>query len=337
MPETSFTPTKEWNVTDELSPSVSDAIWDINQESPRQLISDLLTHEQRSKRSIKHSVLVGNNPGEYSATDALVIFNPFANGLTPNMLVRGEFVRRVAKFRGVTDDEGKYKPVILLANPDLRDCNLRYIDKTDTELVRQGEFGPHAKELLGAVSERGFGRVSLAGFSLGADMVLAAGREAYSGNLDVAAIAIGDPVGVESRSRRTLLRDFTRTGNKALKQSINNSGIEAQKVATDGLVGLVSFGISAAVIKANRAQYKGMGVDSFIGRSYEIIKQGKVGKITVAYGSESLITKPTSIEPSLALIDEDYPNRVESIKVNGANHAWGDQLTLLARLYMRAA
>jgi hypothetical protein len=59
--------------------------------------------------------------------------------------------------------------------------------------------------------------------------------------------------------------------------------------------------------------------------------------LTVGYGGESTITRPADIEPAIAsLYNHNGEDSFTSIRVEGVQHTWGDQLTLLAKLYLRA-
>lgn len=70
----------------------------------------------------------------------------------------------------------------------------------------------------------------------------------------------------------------------------------------------------------------------------QLLDAGMADMLTIAYGGNSAIAKPEMIEPAIAYLYEHNGRDIfTSIKVASAKHAWGDQLTLLAKLYMRAA
>lgn len=61
------------------------------------------------------------------------------------------------------------------------------------------------------------------------------------------------------------------------------------------------------------------------------------GRLVIGYGADTSIAKPESIEPALQHIyDLKGQDSFISVKVDEGKHTWGDQLTLLAKLYMRA-
>jgi hypothetical protein len=105
-----FTPTETWTSISELSQldePIQRALFDMNQQNPGKLIDTLKQSVERSEGGVTFAMLKGENPSEYSDTEALVIFNPFANAATPNMLVRAEFIREVAKYSDVRATDGK--------------------------------------------------------------------------------------------------------------------------------------------------------------------------------------------------------------------------------------
>src|SRR6266478_2698267 len=109
------TPTEIWTPNDknfELGVAIEDARREMNSRRPDWLIHELRQNIRQSDSGVVYAVLKGSRPTQYSETDALVIFNPFANTATDNMLVRAEFIRRVAEKANVRDDKDKLKPVI---------------------------------------------------------------------------------------------------------------------------------------------------------------------------------------------------------------------------------
>ncbi len=333
IPSEIWTPTHEHS---ELDEPIQRALNEMNLKNSGQLIDSLKQSVEHSKLGVSFAVLKGENPSEYSDSEALVMFNPFANAATPNMLVRAEFIREVAKYSDVRDADGKLKPVVMLASPGLAGSSLR-LTREERQGLRKGELGPAARELLRAVSEKEIGQVALLGFSQGADVAVAGARSAYSAHLDIQAVAAGDPAGVETRGMRELVGDFFKAGVKDLKEAVDATGLDVQKKALGtGTVDFSRFGISA-MRPTNLAMYKGLGANVFESRVQEILDEGKVNKLVVAYGAKSAIAKPEEIEPTLQSLHEyDSQNILTSISIEGSKHTWGDELTLLAKLCMRA-
>lgn len=335
-----FTPTEIWTPSSEysnLDQPIQDTLYEMNQLNPDKLIHSLRQKVEKSKGGVSYAVLNGTDPSEYSDSEALVIFNPFATVATPHALVKAEFVRRVAKKSNVCDADGKLKPVVMLASPGLRGSSLN-LTREERRDIRSGELGPAARELLRAVSEKNFGRVALLGFSQGGDMALAGARSAYSANLDTHAVAAGDPAGAEGRDMVPLAGDFFKAGAGDLKKAVKATGLTAQKEALGtGAVDFLRFGLSGSK-PLNLTLYKGLGKDVFTTRIQQILDEGRVDKLVVGYGGDSAISKPEKIEPALQTIAEEYgQDSVISIRVEDAKHTWGDELALLAKLYMRAA
>ena len=214
------------------------------------------------------------------------------------------------------------------------------LSRDERSHIENGELGIVAEKLLHVVTEQGFGRVSLRGFSQGADVALASGRKLYRANLDAGSVVIGDPVGEETRSPRHLAADFPKAGPKQLKQSIErtNLRIETHSSKFKETLEFALFGASALLLSGNRTLYKGMGVNTFESRIQAVLNEGEIEKLVVAYGTNDAIAKPSIIEPALQRIyDNNGENSVLSVSVGGGNHSWGDQLTLLAKLYTMTA
>lgn len=334
-PAENFVPTETWNVEDAPDADIAQVVQEMNGENPKELIDGLTQKVEQADNGVRIAVLNGggSEASEYSATDALVMFNPFANGLTPNMLVRGEFVRRVAKEKDVRDDEGKLKPLVVVGSPGIKGSNPKLTDG-EMQKIRMGNLGPVAREMLRAVTERDFGRAALFGFSQGADIALASAYETYGSNLDVAAVAVGDPVGLEDRGVMKLGADFMKAPD--IKPSIKRTGLDAQQKALgNGIAGMAEFAASG-LHPLNRALIRGMGKDNFEWLAQSALDDGMADKLVTGYGGESAIAKPGEIEPILAGLHDRDTGALISVKVDGANHTWGDQLPLLAKLYMRA-
>lgn len=332
-------PTEVWASApgySQLDEPVQRALYEMNQKNPDQLIDTLKASVEQSETGVTYAMLRGDNPGEYSDSEAIVAFNSFGNAATPNMLVRAEFIREVAKYNDVRGADGKLKPVVMLASPGLGGSKLRLTKEERCEL-KQGELGPVTRELLRAVSEKDIGQVSLLGFSQGADVALAGARSPYSANLDIQVVAVGDPAGVETRSTSKLASDFFKAGVGDLKKAVAATGLDAQKKALgSGAVDFACFGISAAR-PLSLALYKGLGHSVVEQRVQEILTEGVVGRLVVGYGANSAIAKPESIEPAIErLYEQNGQDSFISVRVDEGKHTWGDQLTLLVKLYMRA-
>jgi hypothetical protein len=333
---TSFIPTEIWDVSDPLDEVVEKARTEINQKDPVALIDNLQKRVKSSENGIKYAILSGETPAEYSDTDALVMFNPFANAATPNMLVRAEFIRKVARFYDIRDSNGKLKPVVMLASPGI-DGSKPKLSVVGRRKIMKGDLGPAAMELMHGISTLEIGDVALLGYSQGADMVLAAAKTANSANLDVHTASVGDPAGVEKRSAVKLLIDFA--GGANMKPSIERSGVEAQKESVGrGRFELARFVGSVMTSPIdNIGLGLGMRANSFEASVQQILDDKRLDKLVVGYGSDSKIAKPQAVEPALQrLHGHDTDGILSSVRINGADHTWDNQMPLLAKLYMRA-
>jgi hypothetical protein len=338
------TPTEIWTPEDSsfsYGEAIEQARLEMNSKNPDQLIHELKRQVKRSDNGIVYATLKGNKPEEYSETDAMVTFSPFANTATANMLVRAEFIRTVAEKSGVTDAHGKLKPVIMLAAPGIYGSRLR-LNHAEKNQIRSGDLGPAAREFLDSVSALDFGRVALLGFSQGADLALSAIQKAESSNLDARTLSIGEPPDVKERRAYELALDFL-ASNGQLQKSISLGELTAQGQAVGRQAfslnrnrDLVRFG-GTALTPSNLMLWSGMSKNSFEKNMQAALQAGKIDKIIVGYGSKGKVTPAETIEPILSRLHEQVDDsRLISIKVEGKDHSWGDQLPLLAKLYMKA-
>jgi hypothetical protein len=340
MGEDLFIPSYEWTLADPTDLPIRYARREMNQENPKELLEKLRKEIKHTEGGVNFAVLRGDNPEEYSSTDALVIFNQF--GISPNdsSLVRAEFVRRVAREADVHDDEGKLKPVILLGSPS-HDYGSAFgrglkLTKNEKEVVKNGQLGPYAERLLNVVAWEGFGRVALRGLGQGADVALAAGEKQYRYMLDLDSISVGAVIAQEDRDCLALLGSSTKARTKSLRRSIKNTGLIAQKETQDNLVGVGVLGASA-LINTNRVLLGGLSKNSFEERIQTVLDQGEIDKIILGYGTNDAYSNTQIIESAIQGINDMRPESVVSVRINNGDHAWGEQLTILSKLYLLAA
>jgi hypothetical protein len=330
-----YRPTETWPNQEhqEIDVAVNAAIDQMNQEDPKKLIEKLKSQVETSEDGIKFALLKGFTPeeaGEYSDEEAVVMFNPFAGGATPNMLVRTELIRRVAKLMDVRDSKGKLKPVIMLSSPAYGGSRLK-LSEAEKQAVKSGDFGSIAETYLKVVSAKNIGKAALLGFSQGADLALSAASIASKANIDISRLAIGDPARVMNRGSLTLMGDFSKATN--LGDMKKATGLDAQAEALDTM-DFIKFLSSSVGIGENRAIMDGLGKDKFGSLANQLLGSKEFEKLIVGYGEKSAIAQPSAIVPSLALLHEDYGHdRLVSIKIAEGQHTWGDQLRLLMKLY----
>jgi hypothetical protein len=333
-----FEPSEVW-ASDSNNPALTEAIektrLEMNQKNPDQLINTLKKEVKHSDSGIVYAVLKGEHPEEYSDTDALVMFNPFANTATPNMLVRSEFIREVARFSNIRDEEGKLKPLIMLASPGLHGSRLT-LNHEDKKRIRKGNLGPAAKEYMETVAAINFGRVALLGFSQGADMAVAGARSAYSANLDTQSLSIGDPASVTNRSPYVLAKDFG-AASPDLEKEASAIGLPVLDNARHASGEYRRFALSALFPLNWSLLGRSLGHNSFEVQMEELLKGDTVDRAVVGYGANSTISPPGILEPSLAKLHQQFDhNKLVTIRVQDKGHAWGDNLSLLAKLYLKA-
>lgn len=329
-----FVPNEVWRIDDSLEGPIERARYNMNQKDSEALLHGLQNQVETAENGVKFAILRGQNPAEYSDREALVVFNPYANAATPNMLIRCEFIREVAQACDIRDEDGKLKPVIMLASPAMGGSKVK-LSREERKIVSSGDLGPAASELLHAISASEFGKVALLGYSQGADMALAGARRANSSNLDLSGLSIGDPVGIKTRTLFELGWDFLKAAPD-MGRVIDRSSVKAQDVYRDKKRAFMAGLLPNTVRSWNIV--RGMTHNSFEAAIQQVLDEGRLDKVTVAYGSKSSLSTPDVIEPVLErLRGVDGKSIVTSVRVDGATHAWDNQLPLLAKLYMRAA
>lgn len=318
----------------------------MNRRDYHELVSDLRAKieyflpDERYEAGMTFAVLTGENPDDYSASEAIVSFNPYANGATDNMLIRHEFIRLCAENAGVRDEDGKLLPVIMIASPSV--SSELVLDESQLRTIRkEGRFSVAAEELMRPVRERNFGRVALAGFSQGADMATSAAESAYSAQLDATSLTIGDPAGVTRRGILELGIDFMRSA-PTLKDNVMAGGVEAVKIA-QGLHAEIKpeqndmlIFARSALNKVNRSLWRGLTRDGFHETIGNVIASNNLDQIVVAWGGNSSITPAEVMRREFAKYENDSSGQnLTTIEVKGAQHGWGDNLPLLAKLYLK--
>jgi len=143
--------------------------------------------------------------------------------------------------------------------------------------------------------------------------------------------------GSKKRQIPRLAYDFFRA--PSLTASIEATGLDAQKESVGkGRYEGSRFVGSIISQPINWDLIMGMTANTFERRVQEIINEGRVDRLVVGYGSESRVAKPRVIEPALQRLHDEFDTSgiLTSVKIAGGNHTWGDQMTILAKLYMRA-
>jgi hypothetical protein len=330
-----FMPTEIWTPETEhpFDQYVTTAANEMNQEDSKNLIKKIMKQVHTAENGVVYGLLNGDRPQDYSATDALVILNPYGNTATPNQMVRAEFIRRVAEKADVRDEQGKLKPVILIASPGLGGTSVKLTDR-ERERIRNGELGVMSEKMLYAIQAAQIGNIALLGFSQGASIAMEGAHNANKGNLDVHSLVMGDYPGVELRSTNQIRSDFMKAGNKDLDEAIKKSDVQAQQMAIGKKVIDFSKFLISSMYPINQDLYKGMAQNTFENSMQELLLEGRVPNIVVAYGGDSAISKPTQIEPKLSrLYEKNGQDCIISIKVDKEKHTWGDNFRLLGRLY----
>jgi hypothetical protein len=319
----------------DLEPAILMARNEINGKNPAHLIDNLNRQVKRSDSGIVYAVLRGDEPEEYSATDAVVMFNPFANTATANMLVRAEFIREVAKHADVRDETGKLKSIIMLASPGMHGSKLQ-LNHSEKSKIKHGDLGPAAEKYLKTVTALDYGRIALMGASQGADLAISGSSPSIKLDLDRTALAVAEPASVVDRSWPRLAKDFANAGPD-IDDRAKDTGLTALNAAHDIRSDYYNFWLSMFSPTNWRLMSRAMTHASFEAQMQSIIEGGELDRLVVGYGDRSTITPAQSIEPSIAKLHKSvHSDQLLSVEVKGGTHAWSEELTVLAKLYLKA-
>lgn len=237
---------------------------------------------------------------EHDPTRAIVDFFPFANGLSPHMILRCVLLQRSLG-----------EPVKLIAFPNntLRTQHYGFTRPQFSDL-RSGSFDPTTEGPARVFDTQGIERVDAYGYSQGGSVTANLLKRAkQSGTFMVQSVVIFDPPNIVQRTGKELFDDFSAPGMKPFRQAARDAAIPVlQEVygtednALKQLASMVVFGLGAILSKENRALARAMtgGVrhnvfmDDAIRQGQEVDKDhsvfayGKTGRIVTARALELL-------------------------------------------------
>lgn len=321
-----------WYPEQGLSPAIIDTKEHFNRMGYEALMAQMPESEV-NPYGVRYLTLA---PEGSSNTEAMVMFNPYTNGMTDNMMLRGEFIRMAAEKSGITDENGDSLPLMILASPALGSrVKMNSEEWMDTA---RGNLEVVSKKMLESIRELEVGKVALLGFSQGTETATGASSVAYEMGVDVSGLSVGDPVSAKKKLMLKMLSQFAAQG-KNLEPTVQEAGVEPFMKAQ----GFGEHGSVSSMIKGNMqillsmakpssiAIGAGMSRGGFDNRLAKALESNGDMLTTVAYG-ESPLTENDDLEEILG----SHTDRVQAIRVEGANHTWGDNAGLLAKLYLRA-
>lgn len=277
---------------------------------------------------IAYAVLKNEND---SSETAVVHFNPFANGLTINMLLRAEYCRRAFRALGLTDEDGKKLSVITLASPS-RSSTIK-LNKEHRLRAAEGQLDAIAAHYLEVVRGLGYKRLEIIGFSQGASVAAAAAAMAPSVGLIPVHLAIGEPANIMTRKKTSLMRHFAASA-KHLKPAVRAGRIQAFEIAHRNET---ATRYVLGILRRPRLNYvllKSLSKELFVHDITRALKNGT--RITIGYGDITTISPPKIMQQIVTTTRKTSPDAthaIHTVEIKDAHHTWSDQLNLLATFY----
>lgn len=337
-------------------PALSEEVWlpgnypaavnrvrqELNGTDYERLTRGLLASRRQAENGINYAIL---GDGDVSRTEALVMFCPFANDVGANMLIRAEFVRRCYADSGLRAGAGQTLPMILFGSPSGgQGLKLGWVAARQVAVDLGGFVRPH----LQILAAKGYRRVTLLGFSQGADIALEAALCAPGFNLEVMGLAIGDPAAVTERSLGQLARAFM-LENNYLAEDVRAGGLEAAvRVHEMHKTGVAAFVAQQTALlryiwaitrqgRINLALAHAMSQPRLAAGLISLATKRPDMKVVIGYGTASAIAPSEPLHTALEKVrGQQQPLKIRCIAIQGAHHSWGDNLPLLATFYLEA-
>ncbi len=277
---------------------------------------------------IDYALLKGVND---SKGNVIIHFNPFANGMTDNMLLHAKYLKRAFDGFGIADNRGQLLPVITLSAPS---GNRRIkLQKHHHQATAKGDFKLLAQHYASIIQAHGYKNIRLIGFSQGASLAIALAAIAPQMKLRVSHVAIGEPVNIMQQRKMVMVRRFA-VGAKHLKQVVESSQIIPLKEvhARESLL-RYCLGILQRP-RLNINLLRGLSKATFIkDLEASLVNQAR---ITIGFGCLTTVCPSAVMREIIGSVRHlpDYQQyQVQTVEVKGAHHAWADQLDVLATFY----
>jgi len=308
-----------------LEPAILATRESMNKQDSRQIYEDLKAKTELINGLAVTSHASNDSPELYSSTECAVFWDAFGMGQDNARRTRPEFLARMLRLAGIRDTDGYYLPLFSVASPGFgSSLPLSWWEKR--AIANDGEFGFVAKAGLKAVEQRGsFQKVHAIGISQNANTVLSTARRSFKRNFDIGVEIACDPTNSEERRPYAeLLSDFTKDGDMDTERSNSNVCAQLEGVNRLGMAQLILSGLMPI---NSLMMARGMAKNRFFEDVSETLAEQGAERITVAYGSQSLMAKPATIEPALAQLPDVF-----SIRIEGADHAWMENYPLLGKV-----
>lgn len=260
-----------------------------------------------------------------SRTSAIVHFNPFANDLTDNMLLRAEYLHRVFRLHGMES-----LPLFSFAAPS-SNPGIRFTHKHRRHAAR-GNFAPMADRYLSVIASWGYTELRIIGFSQGATLAAAVAARAARHGIAVTHLAIGEPANVIKRSRRQLGKDF-KVSTAHLNDAIDASGIHHMKQFYFNNSTTAYLRDLAKQARLNMSVTGGLGKPTLVHDVHQALQAGV--SVTMSWGDMNVISPASTLRP-LVEAQRNDGHSIHSVEIADGDHAWADRINLLALFYTYA-
>jgi hypothetical protein len=263
---------------------------------------------------------------EAQGDKARILLLPFGNGYALHT-----YIRALQIHKSFDDDS---RTIIF---PNATPGNKPYtLSAEEQAKVATGNLDVVAEKFLRASEALGAKTLELIGFSQGASVGGAAiKRAAENGSVGITVAHLGEPANVLDRTPKQLQKAFQKTGLGALIKAVNDAGIPALSeyqhtrggIDTARLLGGLVGVLQGSKIPENKAMHQAMSHNTFVGDVSEALMLDPNLKI-VLLGAELSTIYPKSVSQQIsAELERMFPGRVESIEIEGRNHAAADNTT----------
>lgn len=303
-------------------------IAEFDAEPYEKLVAHLRSQICLVPKGMTYAVLHGDND---SNTKLIMHFNPYANNLSANMLLRCELIRRMAAASGVTDSAGKQLGIFVASAPH-RGSKLQ-LSRPQHRIVRSGDLAAVTRQYLNIVQSLGYRRLDCIGYSQGASLAANAAHQAASSNLQVDSLVIGDPPNLLDRRGRELAWRYVREYRHLKEKTSTHPMRHVRRMHTEGsMLGWIGSAFGSA--KANYSLFRGLSRNQ-LAQDLRSVAATQV-PITLGYGTHSSITPHGSVSELAAQHRRGFDaaqHPLELIGIEEGRHTWGDDIDVLAVFY----
>ncbi len=277
--------------------------------------------------------------------EAVLMFNPFGNRVTNSHLVRADYTKSVLQQAGIYSRVGRPLSVMVVGSPSGR-SGLKLSRGERSDMATGFDYSPFTKAALDVARRQKLNKLYIMGHSLGGVLALSAAAEAESMDIDVVAVASGDPVCSKPYdSLAKLAADFS-NDSEYLRHQVKRAGLDiyTHVQGMDLEVGktertlqdlLYVLGVARRPL-VNLALAKGMAAAQL-----ESLLDGSVAgakKTTIGHGTEDqlLANFSTVVEIAKGSAIAHPDKKLSLVEVTHGRHTWGDNIPAVAAFAVRS-